>query len=433
MLISMGMSDLKKLTVLLWLSCGGAFVWASPAPANSVDELVQQALSENPELLAYEALVAQARGRRQQAGKWKNPELEVEAGHRQVEELSGAKSSEQGYTLGLALTQRFEFPGKGSLRKAVANQEVHVAELSLDQFRLSLQGKVQQLALRYQTAAATAELAQQIRLRSSDLVKLLADRSLGGARPLLELRVIQADQLELAEIAKDAELARDAAWGELNVLLGRSTRNPLGSEISMPVLAPTHLSLAEVLPLVFANNLLLKIHETEIERAALSLDLERLSVAPNFEIGPFFSRDRAGEEETVIGGRLSVELPVWDQNQGNVNSAIAMKSLAQLRLLQAQQELEREVTLRWKTHLAAREQLKNFDPEMLNNLNDASALADRQYRQGAISVQLYLETQRALLQTRQVHDRAVQQLWDTWLDLNLLTGGAIANVANKKE
>ena len=148
-----------------------------------IEELVAEAMSQNLELRSYEAELRAARGERRQAGMWKNPELEGEYGYRRVTDPQEILVGE-GVSRGLAIVQTFEFPGKGSLRKAIANQNIRLAELGVQQFRQALAGQIRSLGIRWilvrENAEATAELSE----RSQALLQLLEARPMAGPTKL---------------------------------------------------------------------------------------------------------------------------------------------------------------------------------------------------------------------------------------------------------
>ncbi len=399
------------------------------ADTQTVERLIERALEYNAELVMYQASLEAAKGQRVQTSRWKNPQLELEGGYRRVKELTGNRDLEKGYTFGIALTQTFEFPGKASLRKAIAQRDTRIAELGLAQFRLSLSGKIRQLAARYQSAVDLENITLQISERSAGLVALLKERPLAGSKPLLEMMAIQASQTELTEIAKEAVITRNQAQAELNRLLGypstRSIDIPSEAIISQYPELP---SLEEWLRICLTQNLQLKIREAELDRSRLSLDAEKLASAPDFEIGPFFSQEATGaERETTIGASVAMELPMWNQNQGNIASARALEEMAQAQLIMAQRKLEHELTTRWIVYQANLKQVNQFDPAIRSELQAVAALADRQYRQGVIDVQLYLESQRALINTIKIYNDTHLQLGDALLDLELLSGGGFSS------
>lgn len=396
---------------------------AGEAPEWTVEDLVRRALEHNAELRFYEAEVGAAQGKRTQAGLWKNPEFSGEYGERRIKDSSG-RLQDEGTTRSFSLAQTFEFPGKGSLRKAIAAKDIELAELGLGQFRRVLEGKVRSLVVRYQGASANADAADEIHERSAGLVKLLQSRPMAGTRQLLELRVIEGSLMEIQQASKEFVLEREEARIELNALLGFPAGQPL--KIKTP-LRPPQSPMADLNTLVLAGlsgNLPLKIRTVELEKAVKEVSAARLEAAPDFVIGPFFSRDQAGEREENIGGTLSVTLPLWNWNQGNIAASRARRDQADALLLEARRRVEAEIARRYRAYALTRQQLERIPESVIGNLREAADLADRQYRTGAVDVQLFLEVQREFLNAQKIRHAAVSDAWNHWLDLGLLTGGS---------
>ena len=101
-----------------------AQVAANPSP--DIEALVTEALEKNPEVKFYKLEIQAARGARQTAGQWANPELSGGLGRKQ---LTGAGLAREGKAWSVALAQPLEWPGRIGLRKAIANRELELAEL----------------------------------------------------------------------------------------------------------------------------------------------------------------------------------------------------------------------------------------------------------------------------------------------------------------
>jgi hypothetical protein len=70
-------------------------------------------------------------------------------------------------------------------------------------------------------------------------------------------------------------------------------------------------------------------------------------------------------------------------------------------------------------------------PGLLQNVREASALAETQFRNGSIGAQLYLDAQSAYLSALRVSQATVIDAWRALLDLNLLTGGNLESGEEK--
>ena len=390
---------------------------------NTIEGLVTLALESNAELQVFEAELAAAKGQRTQAGFFRNPEISTEIGAREVRDSENVLQG-NGTTFSIAVTQTFEFPGKGTLRKAIANKNIEIAELGLEQFRLALAGQVRLLAYEHLASVSEAEAAESVYRQSNELSSQLASQTGFGARQQIEIRLIQASLVELGVAIKEASLRREESRTKLNALLGLPQNMPL--RIRDPLLPPYNR--LDVNRLVFAaqeNNPLLKIRRRELERSARELTATRLDVAPDFAIGPFFSRDVAGDTEQNIGATISATVPLWDWNIGNIQSARARREAAEALRVKAERDTEAEILSRFQAYELTLRQLGMIPSGLLQNVREASTLAETQFRNGSISAQLYLDAQSAYLDVLRASQNAVLDAWRTLLDLNLLTGGSV--------
>lgn len=394
-----------------------------PTSQYSIDALVATALANNAELKAYEAEVVSAEGQRTQAGFFKNPEVSVEFGGREVRDSDNILQG-NGTTLSLSITQTFEFPGKGTLRKAIANKNIEIAELGLEQFRLVLAGQVRLLAYEYLAASTEAEAAESVYQQSRELATQLGKAGNYGARFDIEMRLVQASLVELGAAIKDASQRREETRTQINALLGRPQNLPL--RVAASFQSPGQ-SLNEN-ALIFAaqsNNPLLKIRRSELDRAAKQITATRLDIAPDFAIGPFFSRDVAGDTEQNIGASVSATIPLWDWNIGNIKSAQARATAAEALRVKAERDTEAEILSRLRAYDLTRRQLSQIPDGILDNIQGASKSANTQYLSGSIGAVLYLDAQSAYLNALRTSQNAVLDAWRALLDLNLLTGGRL--------
>ncbi len=393
--------------------------------STTIDELTSQALHNNAELRFYQAEVIAMKGERTQAGLWKNPEISAQYGERRVK-AGDSSLQNKGTTRELSIVQTFEFPGKGSLRKAIANKNIELAELGLQQFHRSLEGQVRSLALQYLTASTNADAAAEISERSSGLVKLLQERPSAGTQQLLELRIIEGSLIGLQQSAKEFIQAREETRLELNSLLGFPSSQTLKIESSMEIPRLAAKDQNTLILTGLSGNLQLKMRTVELEKAMKEVTAAKLDIAPDFSVGPFFSQDKAGDSEQNFGATLSLTFPLWNWNQGNIATANARQTQADAMLLDARRKVEAEIARRYRAYELNRNQMEQFSEDTMKKLREASDLADRHYRTGAIGIQIFLEMQRGFLSSLQIRNDALLGVWKNWLDLDLLTGGTIS-------
>src|SRR5436309_9406787 len=107
----------------------------------SLDGLVAEALARNPDIKAFSAEIVATRGERRTAGEWHNPEASTETGAKIVRDYHDNTLGD-GIMWTLGATQTFEYPGRVTLRKAISNHQVALAELGLEGFRTALAARV---------------------------------------------------------------------------------------------------------------------------------------------------------------------------------------------------------------------------------------------------------------------------------------------------
>src|SRR3954469_24907317 len=176
----------------------------------SIEALVQEALEKNPELNYYRAEIAAAKGERRTAGTLANPELTAQAG------LKHARSAESGLAgEGLAwsasVQQTFEYPGRLALRKAIANQQIGLAELGFARFRVALMARTRAAAFSVFAAQEKERAAREVAERFGALTQVLVQREPAGITPLLETRIIEANAVTAHRKASEASQAVQTA------------------------------------------------------------------------------------------------------------------------------------------------------------------------------------------------------------------------------
>jgi outer membrane protein, heavy metal efflux system len=269
----------------------GAIVWmvglagaetAPPPAATTIDALVAQALAENPEARFYEAEIQAAKGGRRSAGAWQNPELSGELGAKRT---IGDGLDAAGVVWAASVQQTFEWPGRVSLRKAIANRQVKLAGQGLEQFRSSLAAAVRRKAYALLAAQQKQRAAAEVARRGEELVSTLVQREPAGVTPLLESRAIEASVLRLKRAEAEAAKEAQSALLSLNQLRGRMLSEPVivaDFAGSFPKLPP----LVELLKRSSTGNFELLQRQTEMEQQGFRVRLAKNEIWPSITAGP---------------------------------------------------------------------------------------------------------------------------------------------------
>ncbi len=360
---------MKILSFILLLTLATSALAETAVRSFTPEELANLAMSGNPELRFYEQQVAA------------------------LPKPSGAKPP--------VVSQPLDFPSRENFRRAVLNLDAGLARLYLDEFRFALAGETRLKAMEYEAATESAATAADLAARISALVKMLEERPAAGVEALIERRILEGAALPFVREAAEANVRKQLLRTKLNGLLGRGLDEPLNVTGTFPLPPETAAKTNG------GDNLLLKIREAEIARGLAGLDAA--SEVESFAIGGWFTREGLGASEAQAG----ITRP------GTTAGAAVGETKTRL-LDDARAKLAREAAQRQVSVAAAREIASAISPKLVENLRAASDLAERQYRVGALGVNILIETHREYLAALQARHDAVIQAWRNSLDLELL-------------
>jgi outer membrane protein, heavy metal efflux system len=370
---------MKVVVILLSAATMFSLSAESSGPSLTPEELVQLALSENPELRFYEQQVSA------------------------LPKVSDAKPP--------IIAQPLEFPYREAFRRAVLNLDASLSRLHFDVFRFVLAGTVRLKAMEYRAATETAATANDLASRISALVRMLEERPAPGVEALIERRILEGAALPFLRQAAEANVKREILRTELNGLIGHPANDELNVSGSFALPPESPDSTTE-------NPLLLQIRQAEIARGLIGL--ETASEIESFALASWFTREGLGATEAIAG----ITHP--GTTAGSTIGERGVRLVEDARAKLARAHAQRRAAVK-----AAREVAAAISPQLIDNLRGASDLAERQYRVGALGVNLLVETHREYLDALEARNEAVIQAWRNSLDFELLTLSPSANPTAK--
>jgi cobalt-zinc-cadmium efflux system outer membrane protein len=320
------MPSLKRRGPLAVVGCALAacVVWdvgpvrADPAPTYEI--LLERIGRNAPAQVEADALLEAAEARLRQAGVRANPELALRAdGVLGGKPYAGWGEAE----ISLDITQNLELGGRRGARVDVARAEAGVSALRRDQAGIDT---VARLALTYAEAEAAerrfalAEDALTLAVADARAALVLVEE---GREPLL--RGIQAEtEAAMARAAvEDARAERDVAFARLTAEAMLPT--PVTS-VGGGVLDRTSPATLDA-----AASLAVRVAEAEAEAAERRIERERAEARPNISASLGVTRYQA-EDATALTVGLSMPLPLFDRNRGNIDAARAEHRAAEARV-----------------------------------------------------------------------------------------------------
>src|SRR5205814_2298762 len=307
----------------------------------SLDALVTEALARNPELNVYSAEIAAAKGGRRTAGEWQNPEASTEGGAKIVRDYHGNTLGD-GIMWTLGASQTFEYPGRVTLRKAIANRQIAVAELGLEGFRTALASRVRAAAFRAALGQTKANAADEIVKRFDDLAAVLSQRPAAGVAQEADVRIIQASAIPLRRRPIEAKREVESAIHELNQLRGAQVDSPLSFPDVDLTLRPLP-SIATLLSNARERNYDIRTRVVELEQQGYKVKLAFNERWPAFRVGPLAHNERADSNEYQFGIGVTLPLPLWNMNTGKIESEKARAAKVEAELATLIRDVERKI------------------------------------------------------------------------------------------
>lgn len=386
----------------------------------TVHSLVQKALATHPELRFYEAQIAVAQSGKTKAGEIQNPELMTGVGNWRVRDLA-TNNVTDGPTWAVQLTQTFEWPGRLSLRKAIAQKDIELAQLGVEQFRAALAARVRTISWKLIAAQEQTKAAEEVAKRYQALAEVLLQRDPAGAAPRLEARIIQANALNLSAAAATARNELATARFELNQLLGEKPEHPLELQMEKLTLNPPP-ALESLLSQARKKNFELRARILDVQQQGYEVRLAENERWPSITVAPFAQRQQNETREMQAGINISIPLPLWNRNKGAIDAAKAKEVQAEVMLTAQMRQLERDVAAQSSHYRIHVEELAKWPADTLESLRKAATEADEHYRLGALPLSTYTELQQQYIES--VHAVLESQLGavDARLQLEQLTG-----------
>lgn len=286
----------------------------------SLDGIPSRVRSSNPDLAAARLRIEEAKGRLLGAGRLSNPEAGAAFKH--------DKRFEEG-TIELSFDQRFPVTARLRIEKVLSAKLVEAAELEVrDRERLTI-AEAQVLAIKLLAIDQQAALrTQQVQL-ANKLSTFATDRAAKGEISALDAAQAQVDSQRLLLESKKLEAERVGLVGELKPKLGVSASNNL--EVTGPL---PKTALPGTIPWQRrADYQLALVNE---QASLMEIDLARTKKWDDITAGVMWEGERMedapdGLERTgFFGFRVSIPLPFWNKNQGEIAEKTASATRAVL-------------------------------------------------------------------------------------------------------
>ena len=293
---------------------------AAPALDLPLSGIPQRVRAQHPALRAARLAIEEARGRQLGSGRLANPSIGYDFQNQShVSPQTGIYSFDQSFPI----TRRL------SLEKKLTSQLVTSAELEVRDVERKLIAEAQDKAVRLLTLAKQRELRQQQTELAQKLADFASGRAKAGEVSPLDAKQVQLDAQRLRVEARLLEAQSVSLLGQLKPMLGLRSEDALviSGDLSLMAL-PGSTSWKQRPDYQLA--------QTKIAAAQTGQQLARAKRMPDVKAGLFASNEIQDVTSInrvhtgYVGFRISIPLPFWNRNQGEIAEKNAAAERAQL-------------------------------------------------------------------------------------------------------
>jgi cobalt-zinc-cadmium efflux system outer membrane protein len=378
-----------------------------PAAPLTIEEAVRQAIENNLALLAERYNLSIANARILQARLRPNPVFTMGADY---QDLLGrgftAQNSAGPPELNWRVDHIIEGGGKRQRRIETAEAAKSVAELQLADSIRRLTFDVQSAFTDVILAKESLALAQENLKSLNNIVEVNRTRVRAGDLAQVEMARSEVAALAFRNAVSQAELRLQIARNKLQLLLGRRQQT----------------ASAEVAGALRRDDPAWNLEELRTQALSLRPDLDalkrdqarsqsdlRLQIAQgkiDYTAGAMYHHQYSYSDGRAFGFYLSMPLPLWNRNQGEIERAKTEQQQILARIRAVEAEVNNEVDTAYQQYTAARGLLDNIEKNMLTQAKSVREATEYSYKRGEASLVELLDAQRAFNETMQSYNEA---------------------------
>lgn len=393
--------------------------WAQQETSRlSLDDIQTIVLDQNKDLIAARFLVKEAEGRLKQAGLWSNPELEL------GRTSDRTFNNEGEYTASAGFNQKFPISGRLARAKTVARVDVALALAEV---------RNQERLLLGEALKNTKELLViEEKLRLNDKSQVILKELISASEKRLKQAEISPIDLNLEKIELQKLILRASSLNieqqrtriSLNTLLGRAPQDQLAISATLKpsdVDENIHASIEEAIERRPDR----QVAALQIDRASAEIKLAKAETFEDWTIGLGYDRDLSkfdsalieDKKDDFLGVRLTIPLPLWNQNEGNIMGARATRSRAQAELSSIDLKITSEIESARAEVLRLLPVVKQYEEESLKLSEDNARILHRSYSDGLVPISSVIQAQQQLVEIREAYTDSLKDFVRASTDL----------------
>lgn len=398
----------------------------------SVEKLFDRAVAGRADLLAVRQRIAIAEGRLLQSGLRPNPVLETEYGSPRF--LGG----ENEFDFSSGISQTFEMGGKRSKRVAVARLELEQARADVFGIEREIAANIRKNYAIAISAARQLDVIEKLLASDAELVRVTEARlKEGDVAPLdVNLVKVESDRLRVQKIQVLADL--EAAIVELRTLAGFDLLEPfaIAPQTERPPMLDLTLSALTENALRDRTDLRAALIGERIGSAKVRL--ARSQSVPDVAASVRYSKNKgivdlpptagggfANNSDSALTFGISVEIPVFNRNQGEIAAAAGEQLLATRQREFLEATIKRDVAIAYRRYRAAAEKLVVYSTQILPRAEANLQTVRAAYGLGDFSIFEVVAEQRRLNENVSGYNQVLEDYYTSLAELEAAVGAAL--------
>jgi cobalt-zinc-cadmium efflux system outer membrane protein len=383
------LSIMKSIVIACSLLCliSTHTLTAAPSEILSFESISSRVHSQNPELAAARFRIDEAVGMAKQSGRLSNPTFDTGISRNtQVNESS----------VEIGLTQKFPLTHRLKIEKDISATEIQAAEAEVKNVERLLIAEARQEFVKILAIRDRKKLLKQQQDLSSELAEFISAKSKQGEISPLDAAQAKLASLKLTSQERQLSTEETAALGKLRPLLGISPETAITLSGS-----PSGISLSKNTSIQRPD---LTAAKLQLRAAETAIALEQVNRREDVELSLFAAAERSEdapngfENESIIGFKLSIPLPFWNNNQGNIDAANARRNRKDQEVKALANHIEHEA------HTALTEMrqwaalISELNDKLLPLAKEQTDILEKAYREGQADLQTVLNSREQTLE-----------------------------------
>jgi len=389
--------------VLAGLLVAVTVAWSEPkeiASSLTLDQVIAEALSNNPQVRAMQAKWEAAQERPVQERTLPNPTLALKGGNA-VDNFSFPRTQETR----VGVEQTFPWFGKLDLRGKIAEKDAAIVHHEHEAMELEVVDSVKEAYFDLYSVQRALSITRAEEEVLKEIETIAESKYATGAVSQQDVLKAQAETTMLQQQLLELEQQEATAKAKLNLLLNRPADSSLGLAVTPPV-TESDADTGNLFALAQKARPEIQRAQMDIDRNEARRNLMKKEFFPDYRLGVEYGHMEGGYtdfsgSENLVMLTIGFDLPIWrTKYRAGVREAEKMVESSQADLEAAKKQISYDVQDAHFKSVTARRTVDLYKNSLIPQAEARFKASEAAYRTGQVSFLELLESERFLLNAR---------------------------------